>query len=116
MSRRGWIGVDFDGTIAKYDGWKGIEHAGDPVPAMVDRVKGWLNEGIEVRIFTARASEPDEDERARAVAVIRAWCKEHVGQELEVTCCKDFAMITLWDDRCVQVAENTGWPVLKERT
>lgn len=50
----GWIGVDLDGTLAMYDGFKGPEHIGDPVPKMLERVKKWLAEGREVRIFTAR--------------------------------------------------------------
>lgn len=35
----GWIGVDLDGTLAHYDRWRGIDHVGDPVPAMMNRVK-----------------------------------------------------------------------------
>jgi hypothetical protein len=34
----GWIGVDLDATLAKYDGWKSADHIGEPIPAMVDRV------------------------------------------------------------------------------
>lgn len=29
---------------------------GDPIPAMLERVKQWIAEGRDVRIFTARAS------------------------------------------------------------
>lgn len=50
----GWIGVDLDGTLAHYEGWKGVEHVGAPVPAMLQRVKDWIAKGVEVRIFTAR--------------------------------------------------------------
>ena len=50
----GWIAVDFDGTVAFYPPQPG-QSLGDPIPDMVDRVKQWLAEGIEVRIFTARA-------------------------------------------------------------
>jgi len=49
-----WIGVDLDGTLARYEGWKGADHIGAPVPAMLARVKEWRSNGIEVRIFTAR--------------------------------------------------------------
>jgi hypothetical protein len=35
------IGVDLDGTLAKYGEWRGVEHIGEPIPPMVDRVKGW---------------------------------------------------------------------------
>lgn len=27
---QGWIGVDLDGTLAEYHGWKGAEHIGQP--------------------------------------------------------------------------------------
>ncbi len=52
----GWIGVDLDGTLAQYDGWKGPDNIGDPIPLMVGRVKEWLEAGHEVRVFTARVS------------------------------------------------------------
>lgn len=41
-------------------------------------------------------------------AMIKAWCLEHLGQELEVTCSKDYGMILLYDDRAVQIIPNTG--------
>lgn len=50
-----WIGVDFDGTLAEY---YEDRHGGSPVPAMVERVRYWIRQGIEVRLFTARATEP----------------------------------------------------------
>ena len=50
----GWIGVDLDGTLAEYGGWKGPDHIGPPVPKMLERVKSWIAEGRDVRIFTAR--------------------------------------------------------------
>lgn len=100
----GWIGVDLDGTLAEYHGWKGPSEIGKPIPKMLARVKAWLASGVEVRIFTARASQPDS-EAARAV---KAWCWEHLGTQLPVTCTKDYSMIQLWDDRAVQVIENTG--------
>lgn len=28
-----WIAFDLDGTLAKYDGWKWIEHIGEPAVA-----------------------------------------------------------------------------------
>lgn len=103
---RGWIGVDLDGTLAHYDGWKGIEHIGDPVPAMFERVKQWLAEGKTVKIFTARVCR----DRVEVIRHIHAWCEKHGLPPLEVTNVKDFGMIELWDDRCVAVEPNTGLP------
>ena len=51
----GWIGVDLDGTLAHYNGWVDETHIGEPIQGMADRVRGWLADGIDVRIFTARA-------------------------------------------------------------
>ncbi len=98
----GWIGVDLDGTLAHYDEWRGMQHIGDPIPVMVERVREWIIAGCEVKIVTARAADPVGE------SVVRDWCFEHVGQALEVTDRKDWNMIELWDDRCVQVEKNTG--------
>ena len=100
----GWIGVDLDGTLAHYDGWKGIEHIGAPIPAMFDRVTAWLAAGRTVKIFTARVCAEAE----AVTAHIHAWCERHGLPALEVTNVKDFGMIELWDDRAVQVVINTG--------
>lgn len=103
----GWIGVDLDGTLAHYEGWRGDDLIGNPVPKMLLRVHRWLAAGKEVRIMTARVS-PEKNDVQRARRIIEAWCEEHVGQVLPITHEKDFKMIELWDDRCVQVIPNTG--------
>lgn len=102
----GWIGVDLDGTLAVYENWISEEHIGEPVPLMLERVKQWLAEGKEVRIVTARVSHPKHTDRTRRV--IEAWCQKHLGQVLRVQKHKDYAMVELWDDRAVQVEQNTG--------
>lgn len=104
MSNRGWIGVDLDGTLAEYHGWQDSGRIGPPIPKMAARVKAWLEEGKEVRIFTARAAVPE----AGIHAAIEAWCVEHIGVALPVVCQKDYAMIELWDDRARRVEFNTG--------
>lgn len=105
MSAGGWIGVDLDGTLAEYNGWVGPDHIGAPVPLMLQRVKAWLEAGKTVKIFTARVAF---DEDGSVGSAIKTWCLKHVGQELEVTCKKDYGMMELWDDRAVQVVPNTG--------
>lgn len=111
MSHKGWIGVDLDGTLAEYDGWKGELHIGAPIPAMVERVKQWLAEGKEVRVFTARVYEGDGITKRDVDEVRKAivhWCRKHIGYGLPVTNVKDYQMIELWDDRAVQIIPNTG--------
>jgi len=114
----GWVGVDLDGTLAIYNGWNdGL--IGEPIPLMVGRVKLWLREGKYVRIVTARVAktllrntDTGTDDTIMFAnhqeKLIKQWCKEHIGIELKVTATKDFGMIELWDDRCVQVIPNTG--------
>ncbi len=105
----GWIGVDLDGTLALYDGWKGADHIGEPVPAMAARVRKWLGDGRDVRIFTARvAAQLGESHVEHTVRLIQDWTERHFGVRLPVTNLKDFGMIELWDDRAVQVIPNTG--------
>ena len=105
----GWIGVDLDGTLAKYDGWKGVDHIGDPVPAMLDLVKVWLDDGVDVRIFTARVNPNQEKKKLDSARYwIEVWCLKHIGRKLPITNEKDYGMVLLYDDRCVNVERNTG--------
>jgi hypothetical protein len=115
-NRGGWIGVDLDGTLA-IDHWKGsyTGEIGEPVPVMVERVKKWIAEGFEVKIFTARVSRQNRDGAAKTELAkylveekIAAWCEQHIGKRLDITCEKDYNMVELWDDRAVQVVKNTG--------
>jgi hypothetical protein len=130
-----WIGVDFDGTLAYYDHWRGVEHCGEPIPEMVERVKGWLDDGKEVRIFTARVNDvlafintqpkfswlSSEDMKSKieidqkARNAIEQWCEIHLGVVLPVTNSKDYMMRGLWDDIAIQVITNTGETVAPEK-
>lgn len=112
-SHDGWIGVDFDGTLAVYHKWEGATATGEPIAPMVERVRKWLAEGRNVRIVTARVYAPGNNARrqreaAESTIAIQNWCLVQFGKFLPVTCVKDFAMIELWDDRCIQVEQNTG--------
>lgn len=111
----GWIAVDLDGTLAQYDGWVNETHIGEPVPVMAARVREWLANGKDVRIFTARVFDGyvTGGNKARKSAdeirsVIQDWTQKHFGVRLQVTCMKDYGMVELWDDRAVQVIPNTG--------
>lgn len=110
-----WIGVDLDGTLAIYPGTFGVPHSiGEPIPLMVNRVRRWISQGREVRIMTARAAGPFTDMFGKeigedaALKEVRDWCEKYIGQQLPVTCQKDYNMIELWDDRAVQVIPNKG--------
>lgn len=96
------VAVDLDATLAHYDGFKGKDHIGAPVPEMLQRVKDWLAAGTKVVIFTARADRPEN------IPPIRAWLKEHLGQVLPVTNVKRPEFGKIYDDRAVTVQKNTG--------
>lgn len=109
MSSNGWTGVDLDGTLAEYHGWADGA-IGAPIPAMVRLVRDLLEAGQQVRIFTARVAPVGRNKAivAEQRRLIQAWCERHLGQRLRVTCQKDFAMVTLYDDRVIRVEPNTG--------
>lgn len=123
----GWIGVDFDKTLAYYDKYEGAAVVGEPIKPMVELVKTFINAGKEVRIFTARVWPitsviraesninnvkyglgKELDDAIDSAIAIRTWCFKEFGKILPITCVKDPSMIELYDDRAVQVEANTG--------
>jgi hypothetical protein len=107
--------VDLDGTAAVYDGWKGFDHIGEPIPAMLEKVKAWMAAGDEIVIFTARVSNFNvhgvEKFDAEAIAsTVQDWTEKHLGKRLQVTATKgpwDYAC----DDSIEQIVRNTGLTV-----
>jgi hypothetical protein len=97
-----WTGVDLDGTLAVYDESSSLSEIGPPVPLMLERVKAMIDRGERVKIVTARAAEPEQ------LPMIQKWLKENGLPPLEITNAKDYNMIRLYDDRCIQVETNTG--------
>ena len=55
MATRQTVCVDLDGVLATYDGWKGMDNFGDPIPGAVDFINE-LNKFAEVVIFTTRCN------------------------------------------------------------
>lgn len=91
---------------------------------MIDRVRGWIAEGKDVRIFTARVGPATDEECALFDRSAEEWttyqrglvenfCLAYFGVVLPVTATKDFKLIELWDDRCVQMETNTGRPLME---
>ena len=111
-----WVGFDLDGTLAKYDGWKGIEHIGEPVERMVliAKLLHWL--GKKIKIMTARvAPRTGKDDSEKARGYVEKWCEKNLGFVPDITYVKDASMVALFDDRAVAVQPNTGkvlggWP------
>jgi len=86
-------------------------------------MKQQIAESKDVRWFTARAwpigvEKPTDWNEQKfigrllsskmAVQYINDWSSKHLGVVIPVTCIKDFGMITLMDDRLIQVIPNTG--------
>ncbi|MEI6193649.1 MAG: hypothetical protein WCS42_04890, partial [Verrucomicrobiota bacterium] len=68
------------------------------IPEMIATVKSLLNARITVKIFTARACEPEN------IPIIQAWTERHGLGRLEVTHQKDYNLIRFFDDRAIPFA------------
>ena len=107
----GWHGFDLDGTLAHYDKWVSAHHIGNPIPEMIKKIRNHLDRGEKVKIFTARVNTDDVDgdpENQSIRKAIQDWCLKHIGMILPITCVKDYKMISLYDDRAIQIIPNTG--------
>lgn len=97
----GWIGVDLDGTLAQYPPENG-KTIGDVISPMAQRIINWNKDGVEVRIFTVRATT------AAGRKQVKTWLKTNQLPDLVVTATKDSGLLELWDDRAIRVIKNTG--------
>lgn len=99
--------VDLDGTLAHAPrGAFDPTHIGLPVQPMLNRVRKWLSEGKDVRIFTARADKPE------SVKAIRAWL-DNLGLQAitEITNQKDYNTAEIYDDRAITIIRDMGIPL-----
>ncbi len=100
-----WVGVDFDGTLARDDNeghFLPPYPLGDPIPEMIAMVRSLLQAGITVKIFSARACESE------SIPIIQEWAERHGLGRLEVTNQKDYNLIRFYDDRAIQIVPNEG--------
>jgi len=94
-----WVGFDFDGVLSVPDPsrpWT-LEELGLPVKKMVDAARTLIEAGVRVKVFTARACEPEN------IPGIRDWTEANGLGRLEVTNAKDYGLIRFYDDRAIQV-------------
>lgn len=89
------ICVDLDGTLAKYDKWRGIDHIGEPLPGAQEMMVR-IHEAYRIIIFTTRTNfelnhedakvprlggQTDEDYKKHCIAyftaVVQGWLDLH---------------------------------------
>jgi hypothetical protein len=100
-----WVGVDLDGTLSRTDNpghFLPPYPLGEPIPEMLALVRSLVAAGVTVKIFSARACEPE------SIPAIQDWAEKHGLGRLEVTNRKDFDLIRFYDDRAIQIVENLG--------
>lgn len=69
--------IDVDGTLARYDGWKGVDHIGDPLPGAVELTKR-IAEFADIMIYTTRCcSDLNHEAPHLLVNRVRAWLDKH---------------------------------------
>lgn len=100
------IAVDLDGTLAHYDGWKGIDHIGHVIPEVANAISDAQASGAEVWIFTARVSDPDDHNLASDA--IAKWLVENKINVSGISAVKHKFFTEFWDDRAIQVIKNKG--------
>lgn len=105
-----WDGVDLDGTLAKYDGWKGHTDIGEPIEKMCSFVRKQHEKGRNIRIFTARVSKVSLGDQPKepVVKAIQDWCEKNLGFRPDVTNEKDRWLDRIYDDRAIGVVKNEG--------
>lgn len=97
-----WIGFDFDGTLVGPPSPLYNKNYGPDHPEIVNFMRLLIEQGAEVRIFTARGCD---EARKR---VVKEWLRERGLPELEITDKKDFDMVASFDDLCVPVHSQNG--------
>jgi hypothetical protein len=69
---------------------------------MLERLQQLIRDGQRVKIFTARATVPQN------IPYVKEWLQRQGLPDLEVTNVKDFACLYFFDDRAIEVIANTG--------
>lgn len=104
---RPWIGVDLDDTVAvALDDYSDPTKIGEPIPAMIEKVRTAIKNGETIKVFTARMADKEHADKIRTA--IGDWTEKHVGTRLDATNEKDPGMVEFWDDKARQVEPGTG--------
>ena len=90
-----WIGFDFDGTLVGPPS-NGRTH-GDDYPAMLSLFRLFLESGIQVKIFTARAGNPHSRQ------IVQNWLNSRGLPNLPITDTKDSKLALIIDNYSIPV-------------
>ncbi len=94
------VAVDLDGVLAQYDGWKGDEHIGEPIPGAVAFVNK-LSEFANVTVHTARMYTSHD--------LVRKWLDEHGFRYANVWAGNGKPIASAYvDDRAVSCIPENG--------
>ena len=113
MAHRKTVCLDLDGVLARYDGWKGIDHIGEPIPGAVEFTKE-LASRYEVVIYTTRCKGRmfDRNERPEFLAgIVKNWLDKHgfAYHEIDIGQGKPIAAAYV-DDRAVACCPQERTP------
>jgi hypothetical protein len=100
-----WVGVDFDGTLARHNP-QDFPQAGEPIEPMVEFVKGLLEQDVRVKVFTARAGDPTI--AGQNLLPVIEFCRAHFGEALPITATKDYLCVAILDDIAIGVNRDEG--------
>lgn len=56
------IAIDLDGCLARYTGWKGISHIGEPLPGARDACWDLYSSGHQLFVYSCRTSQHCHEE------------------------------------------------------
>lgn len=101
------VAIDLDGTLARYDGWKGIEHIGEPLLGARKLCQAIRDAGYRICVFTTRFNTEGTRDITRAKQVVVDWLTLHQipYDDLWDQVGKPMAVAYI-DDRALKVTPN----------
>lgn len=107
------IAIDLDGVLAEYDGWKGIEHIGKPIPGAKELIERLLKYGDTIIINTTRTSPEDNKgyTSEQLVENVKGWLQENgFPENVEIWSGEGKPGADIYiDDRALKHEPNTPW-------
>lgn len=91
--------IDLDGTLLKYDGWKGEDHFGEPIKGARQWVEKKLRDGHAVTVFTTRTN----------FQAVSEALQRHGFPKLPVTNIKSPKFSVFIDDRAMTFDGPEDW-------